>query len=810
MGSQRAYFRGVASLILAMHCACSAWAQPADDFNQPEFPARPKPAWVELIDLKDGDPRLAGLFAPRGIRVEIVAQEPAVINPERLAFSEDGTLHILQKAAGAKAFELRALRDRDSSGQYDESAAIMGGPDLHGGVLLHRWVYLAGGGSVRRRRPHDAEMLRQLEAAAQSKRGPPTAATGDGKWIEQTLVTGLASEARFRIPGLSLGSDGWLYVTAGSGDHRAASWDGSRAVVLRTGAIFRMRPDGSRLQEFARGLHQPCGDLAFDELGNAFHLDDDLAGSGKFEGVRLLHVLEGGDYGWRQRERLDRPDLARAAAWGERPGSLPGMFKTGPGTPAGLLIIGGTQFPEFLRGVLVYPDPDRKLVRGYIVERSGETFNVTGQFDLLRSDDPLFRPCHAVQGPDGAIYIADWRTDRPRDQGTAGDGKRGRIYRLSWGGNNDLPAIPLGPLDSWQPIAEAGEDQLTALLSSDEFDLRRRAAWELISRARANPDLASSIASRATTIAYDDSRRPVVRAAAIAVAAQVMDATAFEALLLMLGHDDPDIQRLAAQALADHPPAAAEPRQRLVKSLQQHLFVQNPGLPAAMLLAHGKVAGDLDTAEWAFEATSVSYRPHMGPQVFNAHVRALEMTKNAARELLNGNLDVAVNFPDADQKEKERLKEFVAATAEAMRSRELAVFLDALLRGDGDLLAKLDPPHQIRLLAAYRNVQVDPPINADAVAKWLDKHPGQSFDVELAALETLSLVGATRPDAATKLADRLLAKPDQAKEIARRFLSGHLSRELKGPIAAALRKHAENDKSGEFAALLKKMLSPEP
>ena len=592
------------SLVLLLLLGTHAWAQPADDFNQPEFPPRPKPTWVELIDQRDSDPRMAGLFAPRGIKVEIFALAPLVTGPERLAFGADGTLHVLQTKAGAKTYELRALHDRDGDGRFDEASAVMTDWESPGGILLHDgWIVWTSAGNVLRRRPHDADLLSKLQAAAEAKRGPPTIATADGKWIEQTLVRGLAGIGPAQGGGLTLGTDGWLYITAGSGDHRAESWDDSRAVALRTGAIFRMRPDGSQLQEYARGLHQPRGGIAFDELGNAFHLDDDLAGGGKFEGVRLLHVLEGGDYGWRERAG-GKPDLARAAAWGERPGALPGILKTGSGSPSGLLIISGTQFPEFLRGVLVYPDPDRKLVRGYIVERSGQTFKVAAQFDLLRSDDANFRPRHAIQGPDGAIYIAS-------DQGD-----QGRIYRLSWGGNDDHPAIPLAPSDSWQQIASSGEDQLTALLSSDEFELRRRAALELISRARSNPDLTPSIAARATTIAYDDSRRPVVRAAAMSVAAHVMDATAFEALLLMLGHDDPDIQRLASQALADHPPATAEPRQRLVKSLQEHLFVQHPGVPHAMLLAHGKVAADLDNAEWAFEATSVSYRPHMGPEVF--------------------------------------------------------------------------------------------------------------------------------------------------------------------------------------------------
>jgi hypothetical protein len=662
-----------------------------------------------------------------------------------------------------------------------------------------------------RRRPFNADELKELQAAAEAKRGPPTTVTADSKWLQQELIHGLSAILPFHSRGLTIGMDGWLYVATGSNDNRAEGWDGSTAVLLKTGGILRTRPDGSQLREFARGLRSPCGGIAFDELGNGFLLDDDL-GSGKFDGVRLIHLLEGADYGWRQRPDLVSapygsnelpPDLARAAGWGERPGALGGIHKIGNGSPADVLLLTSLQFPEFLRGLLVVAGPSPARVRAYSVVRERETFKAVSQFDLMQCDGPTLRPSHAVQGPDGAIYVAD---HAPQFR----DGKSGRIYRLSWEGNAEHPAIPLAPLDSWQQVAAGSEDQLAALLSSDESELRRRAAIELVRRARHDASLASGIAARSTTIAYDDSRLPPVRAAALAVAAQLMDVTAFEALLLMLDHENADIQRLAADALGDHPPAADADLRRVIEALQQNLLASQPGVPRSRLMAHGKLAGNVDAAEWAFEAVSVTYRPSMGSQIFDGHVRALEMTKDAGRDLLLGNLDVAINFPDADAKERERMKEFVVVTAESMRTRELAAFLDALLRGEADLLAKLDPPHQVRLIAAYRNVQVEPPINADAVAEWLEKHPGRPLDVELAALETLSLAGTTKPDAVTGLANRLLANPDHAKDVAARLLAGRLGRELQESIAAALRKHAENDKSGEIATLLKKVTDLPP
>src|SRR4029079_3780228 len=102
-------------------------------------------------------------------------------------------------------------------------------------------------------------------------------------------------------------------------------------------------------------------------------------------------------------------------------------------------------------------------------------------------------------------------------------------------------------------------------------------------------------------------------------------------------------------------------------------------------LALGKLAAAsppeaaLDLAEGGFESMSVTHRSSTPPEVFEAHVQALEMVPDAAKELMLGNLDVALNFPEADPNERQRLKEFVTLTAERMHTAELSKFLDALL-----------------------------------------------------------------------------------------------------------------------------------
>src|SRR5207247_1525353 len=115
--------------------------------------------------------------------------------------------------------------------------------------------------------------------------------------------------------------------------------------VLRTGAIFRCRPDGSRMHTFAIGFNNPYGYIAFDVAGNMFHIDNGTGDDTKFGGCRLLHVPEGADFGWRLKAGAHCcvPDAMRAAVSGEKPGRMAPMRKTGRGAASGLFIYNDTR-----------------------------------------------------------------------------------------------------------------------------------------------------------------------------------------------------------------------------------------------------------------------------------------------------------------------------------------------------------------------------------------------------------------------------------------------------------------------------------
>jgi quinoprotein glucose dehydrogenase len=709
-------------LLFALACLLSVWAASGANAQSPP------PAWAEMFDQGEVDPRLKGISTPRGIKFEIVAEGAAVGSPLAMTFDERGTLFVLQAKTDKVPERLVALRDVDADGSFEKSDVVMS--ELAGRTSLlfdDGWFYLAGSGQVIRRRPHDAKLAGEFQAAAESKKGPPTSVTTDKQWIEQSLIRGLNTRPEDQTGGLSQGLDGSIYLSIGGTAIRAESWDGSKATVLGSGAIFRFQPDGSNVQEFARGFSTPMGAPAVDALGNHFQSDKTSAGS------RLIHALEGGDYGWRS--DFDPPRY-------DRPGTLPAMLQTSAVAPTNLLVYQGEAFPKIFQGLLLAADPEAHAVRAYVLQANGNSFAAAQQFDLIRSNEPAFRPTLAAGGPEGAIYLTDVRLKADS-----------RIYRLTWSGNKTAPAIDVPPLAKREP----------------------------------KPTLS---AAESLAVALAKPKSTAERAAALGAACRAWDKSVLDGCLQIFLDDQPDLQRLAADSLGDHAPDDAETQERIADAMEQKLLLGPLPVRRSIYIALGKLGTKLDSVpEWIFEASSVTPDVHTNRYLFEGHVRAAETPKGWATELMLGNLEVALFDPNPEPEERQRLKKFVVATAEAMRTRELADFLDKTIRDETDYFSKLDGPLQARLLTAYQNVLVEPAIHADAVALWLEKHPASAPEVQLAAWQTLAKVGTSKPELTAGLAKTLLA-------------SGKFDPTLKPSVTAALERHRVEGKRGEIDALL--------
>ncbi len=457
-------------------------------------------AFVSQI-ARSAESGLDGYRTPPGWKVALAATEPLVINPVSMTWGPDARLYVIEWTEGNGPNDhIKVLTDANGDGTFDKADILMDGLEMPAGLCFwDGWMYMSLGHDVIRLRDND----------------------GDGQYeTRETIVTGFHNDnSHHRVSGLVIGPDGWLYMTTGDSDALVKGSDGSEATVLRCGGVFRCLPDGSRVEVVAFGMRNPWGNVAFDDEFHIFHTDNDNEGAPGFTGCRLLHVVEGGDYGWRLREgaRCCQPDYERATWNGGRPGRLGWIAETGRGAPAGLCVLNSAAFPPSTRNLLVYPDVFRKLVRAYKLKPEGATYTVAEEIELLASDDPLFRPNDAEIGPDGALYILDWRTDSGGAGQHWGNGKTGRIYRLTWGGTEAEPARETFPPDRFARLTGADEATLIESLGSEDFPTRMTAHQELIRRGVRDPDTLRKIVA-------DTDRRASARLHALAILAATHDA----------------------------------------------------------------------------------------------------------------------------------------------------------------------------------------------------------------------------------------------------------------------------------------------
>ena len=75
----------------------------------------------------------------------------------------------------------------------------------------------------------------------------------------------------------------------------------------------------------------------------------------------------------------------------------------------------------------------------------------------------------------------------------------------------------------------------------------------------------------------------------------------------------------------------------------------------------------------------------------------------------------------------------------------------------------------------------------------------------LAAVETISVVGTTKEDAAAKLVDKLLTKLENAEEVGRRLVAGKIDRSVLPQFQKAVERFSRTGSSAELRRVAKEL-----
>ena len=267
------------------------------------------------------------------------------------------------------------------------------------------------------------------------------------------------------LAGFAFDAEGFMYF--GFGENLGADYKiiGSDGVTLSGGGeggnVYRCRPDGSKLQRWATGFWNPHASC-FDSLGRLFSLDNDPDSRPP---CRLLHLVEGGDYGYRFRN--GRKGTHPYSAWnGEIVGTLPMVSGTGE-APSGIICYESDGFPDDYFGKLLVGSWGDHRIDKFVLKPRGESFESMPQ-PFIKGDEN-FRPVGLAVAPDGSLFVTDWVSKEYKLHGL------GRVWRIS---AKDEP--PRAVVDVATISAPRSRDELKQQLKSHRLDVRRTAALQTV------------------------------------------------------------------------------------------------------------------------------------------------------------------------------------------------------------------------------------------------------------------------------------------------------------------------------------------
>ena len=576
---------------------------------------------------KSAEDSLNSIQIISGLKVELVAAEPLVMDPVAFDWGVDGRLWVVEMAdyplglddKGEHGGRIKYLEDTNQDGQYDKATLFVDNLGFPSDVMPWRNGILVTA----------APNIWYFEDTDH-----------DGKAdVKTVLFDGFAEgNQQHRVNGLRWGLDNWIYLANGDSDGIVHSTKTGDRINI-AGRDLKLRPDTGEMIALA-GETQHGRNR--DDWGNWWGANNS---NPMFQFVMTDHYHA-------RNPHVAPPGSRHAVATLQDSPLFPisrimshweGYRPPAPGQPSRFTsACSTTMYRDTLLGAeldvsMLVSEPVHNLIHrrhirmdGLLMHSSKPESEVNTEF--LRSTDSWFRPTTIRTGPDGAIYFADiyriviehpeWIDDQTEKELDLREGSdKGRIYRIV---PDDRPLRP------YKFPAHTDQQQFVRDLTHSNGWVRDHAHKQLVWQ-KADHKLDDQL----TTIALENNS-PLARLHALSVLSG-RDTLDVPTVVKALEDKHPEVRRLAirlSERLANEAeaPTISEVLLRLGK---------NEETPQVLLqLAYS--LGEFETDEVALSLATILQRQSDNRYIVGA---ALSSTSTRSTEVLRHYQRLASNTP---------------------------------------------------------------------------------------------------------------------------------------------------------------------
>lgn len=535
-------FSSGATVLLLLAGACQSDSPPTA--TEASYQGEAFQEHIRTTEARTPKEERQGFKLPEGFEIQLFASEPDIGKPLNIAFDARGRLWVTQSheypfpaEPGEGSDKLSVLEDTDGDGQADHFVHYEDTLNIPIGVLPLADATLA----------YSIPNLYRF-----------TDTDGDTQADRSEVVLGPFGhqDTHGMVNNLTRGYDGWVHTCHGFTNTSTIAGTDGDSITMVSGNTFRFRPDGSRVEQTTFGQVNPFG-LAYDAWGYLYSTDCHTS--------PIYQLIRGADY----------PHFGKKETGiGFAPDTKPhGNEST---ALSGLALYAATQFPEAYRDNFYIGDVVTCRIHRNSFTFQGSTPVAQAEEDLVKSDDPWFRPVDIKLGPDGALYVADFYNsiighyEVPLDHPKR-DKVRGRIWRITYRGERNHDSAP--------DLASASVATLITTLDHTNLVVRMTAADQLADRVGPaavrplttwlqQPEAGGQAYALALWVlhrlnALNDAMiqeaatrpDPIVRTHTLRILREMDDAdhTYYPLIVKALSDENPHVQRAAVEAIAHYP-----------------------------------------------------------------------------------------------------------------------------------------------------------------------------------------------------------------------------------------------------------------